>query len=48
MSKRGKNMLKKSILLFTLLAIGVGIYFYLFVNQKSDLSEGFTFGNGRG
>ena len=40
-------MLKKSILLFTLLAIGVGIYFYLFVNQKSDLSEGFAVGNGR-
>ena len=37
-------MLKKSILLFTLLAIGVGIYFYLFVNQKSDLSEGFAVG----
>jgi HlyD family secretion protein len=40
-------MLKKSILLLSLVAIAVAIYFYLFVNKQSDLPAGFAVGNGR-
>lgn len=40
-------MLKKAILLLSLVAIAIAIYFYLFVNKQSDLPEGFSVANGR-
>jgi HlyD family secretion protein len=40
-------MLKKLIILLFIVGISLAVYFYVFVNQQTNLPEGFALGNGR-